>query len=94
MDGSCITREEVQHELKLAAIAFGWSSDRMGSHSLRIGGATAMYHVHKDLEAVKRFGRWLSGAFHCYLWESHAQQIDLAKAMAADKSALVAPMGA
>ena len=53
-----------------------------------------MYHVHKDLEAVKRFGRWLSGAFHCYLWESHEQQIDLAKAMAADKSALVAPMGA
>ena len=84
----------MQRELKLAAIAFGWSSDRMGSHSLRIGGATTMFHVHKDLEGVKRFGRWLSGAFHSYLWESHEQQKDLAVAMATDRSALVAPLGA
>ena len=89
--GAYVSRQDVQSELRLAAGAFGWSSDRMGSHSLRIGGATAMFHIHKDLEAVKRFGRWLSGAFHSYLWESHEQQQGMAKAMAEDKSALVAP---
>ena len=29
----------------------------MGSHSLRIGGATAMYHVVDDLQVVRRFER-------------------------------------
>ena len=53
-----------------------------------------MFRVHKDLEAVKRFGRWLSGAFHCYLWEAHEPQKEMARAMATDKSALMAPMGA
>jgi len=63
----------------------------MGSHSLRIGGATAMHHATGGLSRVKRYGRWLSDVFQGYLWDSHDQFKDLSKAMSEDKSELTAP---
>ena len=56
-DGSYIKRETVQARLAAAAAAFGVDRSKMGSHSLRIGGATALYHVTGDLQVVRRFGR-------------------------------------
>ena len=90
-DGSPIKREHIQQYLELAAIAVGVPPGKMGSHSLRIGGATAMYHVSGDLQAVRRFGRWASDSFHGYLWESHEQTLGLATRMANDRSELTAP---
>ena len=86
--GEPIRREEIQHLLELSAVAFGINSDRMGSHSLRIGGATALYHTVQDLEFVKRFGRWKSDAFHGYLWESHEPQRGISEGMVKDESSL------
>ena len=86
--GDPIRREEIQHLLELSAMAFGINADRMGSHSLRIGGATALYHTVQDLEIVKRFGRWKSDAFHGYLWESHEPQRGLSEGMVRDESSL------
>ena len=60
--GMPITRDEVQRLLQLAAIADGQPASRYGSHSLRIGGATAIYMTSQDLEHVKRYGRWASSA--------------------------------
>ena len=82
-DGAPITRQEVKGLLESAAIAAGIHPSHVGSHSLRIGGATAMYHAVPDLEKLKRFGRWKTGAFHVYLWEAHEPQKGLAEAMAA-----------
>eukprot|EP00974_Lingulodinium_polyedra_P121751 11180141-Lingulodinium_polyedra.AAC.1 len=62
----------------------------MGSRSLRIGGATALYHSTKDLEVVKRYGRWASTAFHGYLWEDRKRQRSFAAAMADDFGELMA----
>ena len=90
-DDSPIKREHIQKYLELAALAVGVPADRMGSHSLRIGGATAMYHVVGDLQQVRRFGRWASDAFHGYLWESHELVENLAHRMARDMSELTAP---
>ena len=42
-----------------------------------------MYHAVPDLERLKRFGRWKSGAFHAYLWEAHEPQKGLSEAMSA-----------
>ena len=86
--GEAVRREEIQHLLELSAMAFGVNADRMGSHSLRIGGATALYHTVQDLEIVKRFGRWKSDAFHGYLWESHEPQRGLSEGMVRDESSL------
>ena len=90
-DGSFIRRETVQARLAAAAAAFGVDACRMGSHSLRIGGATALYHVTGDLQVVRRFGRWGSDAFHAYLWESHEQMKGVAARMEDDHSELRAP---
>ena len=75
--------------LEQAAIEVGMDPDRFRSHSLRLGGATALYHVKPDLEFVKRFGRWSSSSFHAYLWESNEQTEGLAASMAADESRLI-----
>ena len=66
----------------MAAEAKGLPAARFKSHSLRIGGASAIYHATGDTEVVKRYGRWSSGAFHRYLWESDEQHKQLAAKMA------------
>ena len=84
-DGSHIKREHVVRLLTLAASAVdGELATSVGSHSLRIGGATAMYHQTNDLERVRRFGRWSSGVFHSYLWEGREHSRDLASSMTRD----------
>ena len=90
-DGSYVTRSEVQTYLEVASIADGGEPGDVGSHSLRVGGATAMYHVVKDLAKVRRFGRWATDTFHIYLWESHEPMRDIGLAMAEDESELVTP---
>eukprot|EP00969_Alexandrium_andersonii_P203509 8992428-Alexandrium_andersonii.AAC.1 len=42
-DGGPLKRDLLQRYLSLAAGALGIPPTRMGSHSLRIGGATSMY---------------------------------------------------
>ena len=80
-DGRHLSREQVQAYLSMAAMAEGIDPGRMGSHSLRIGGATALYHSVRDLEAVKRFGRWTTDCYHIYLHEDHERQRGFAKGM-------------
>ena len=71
--------------LGLSAVAVeSADTSTMGSHSLRIGGATALYHHTDDLKRVRRFGRWQSGTFHSYLWEAHEHPKSLAENMAND----------
>ena len=90
-DGRPLQRGDIQGLIQLAAVADGQSTTCYGSHSLRIGGATAIYQTTKDLETVKRYGRWNSDAFHGYLWESHDKQRELAKGMASANGQLLAP---
>ena len=91
MDGRPIPRTDLQSLIQLAAVADGQASTRYGSHSLRIGGATALYQSTHDLEVVKRFGRWNSEAFHAYLWETHEKQKNLAKGVAKADGQLLPP---
>ena len=87
-DGSPLKREHIQEVLEQAAREEGLPADRMRSHSLRIGGATALYHVYGDVELIKRYGRWSSTAFHAYLWESNEGARGLAASMAGDATTL------
>lgn len=41
-------------------------SRRFGTHSLKSGGATALFNAGADSLAVKLFGRWKSDAVECY----------------------------
>ena len=83
--------EAVAAILALAAVAEGVPPERMGSHSLRIGGATAMYHATMDLKLVQRYGRWLSDSFQGYLYEAHEMVRGLAAEMGRDDTELIHP---
>ena len=93
-NGDFVRRGDMQEKLEIAAIAAGRDPVEVGTHSLRIGGATAMYHSVDDLQKVRRFGRWSSDCFHVYLWESHEPMKQVAKAMATDRTELMTPKGA
>ncbi len=66
-----VTRATLEGWLKAAAHATGVPVERINTHSLRVGGATALYNAGWELQAIQRFGRWSGGlAFHGYLWET------------------------
>ena len=71
----------------------GFPSERYGSHSLRVGGATALYHAGVPVEVVKRYGRWVSDCFQGYLWESNEDSKALARKMAAGQPSLTVTRG-
>eukprot|EP00435_Cladocopium_sp_Y103_P071483 s29_g37.t1 len=69
----CVLRRlEIQHFLQTAAGGVGLPRDRFLSHSLRVGGATALFQATSDIELVKRLGRWSSSAVHRYLQDGGA----------------------
>jgi hypothetical protein len=87
-DGTPLTREHIQAILERSAVACDLPADRFRSHSLRIGGATALYHIYHDVEIIKRYGRWTSGAFQGYLWDANETAQGVAAKMARDNTTI------
>ncbi|OWY91679.1 hypothetical protein PHMEG_00039641, partial [Phytophthora megakarya] len=58
--------KEVVMTVNQAATAVRQNPDRFGSHSLRSGGATALFIAGVDSLAVKKFGCWRSDAVEVY----------------------------
>ena len=65
--GAPLLASQVKVLLVAAAGAEGLPVDRFGSHSLRIGGASALLHAKVPIEIIKRWGRWVSDSFQRYL---------------------------
>ena len=86
--GKVVKREQLQAALRRAAAAEGLPARRFKPHSLRIGGVSALWHALGDAEAVKRWGRWSSTAFHGYLYDSAEQSQGVSAAMANDVATL------
>ena len=80
-NGALVQRGEVQAILEQAAAACGVDPQYIGSHSLRFGGATALYAAFRDTAMVQRWGRWSSDAFQGYLWEARNNAKGVAEAM-------------
>ena len=92
-NGQPVLRTQVSSWLERAAAAQGVPPTRMGSHSLRIGGATALFNATGSIDQVKRFGRWLSSAFQGYLWESDEHAKGISRAMSQHQAKLWAEHG-
>ena len=88
-----LTREELQRPLAAAAKAVGLPAERFTAHSYRIGGASALYNATGEIETVKRYGRWSSGAFHRYLWDSANQARGVAAKMSAGHTTVHRSLG-
>ena len=77
-----LKRTQVQNVLQRAAKAVGLPSERFMSHSLRIGGASALFQATGEIELVKRTGLWSSSAVQRYLHDGEVALRDTARKMA------------
>ena len=80
--GRALLRSQVQQVLESAGVATGVPPGELGSHSLRIGGASALWAAFRDSALVQRWGRWSSDAFHAYLWDSRLGAQGISEGMA------------
>ena len=80
--GQALKRTQVQAMLQKAASACGLPAERFMSHSLRIGGASALFQATGEMEVVKRTGRWSSAAVQRYLHDGEVALCFTAKKMA------------
>ena len=76
-------RDQLRAILEESGVLMGLPRGVTGTHSLRIGGASALYQATGgNVPLVKRLGRWQSDAFEGYIWESRELTLGLAERMA------------
>ena len=80
-NGNPMRRAYLQSVSGRAGIALGVDPGRLGSHSLRFGGASALWARYHDAGVVKRWGRWASDTFQGYLWEGREGAAGVSTAM-------------
>ncbi len=78
-NGQPLKRADVQAALGRAAVSQGHDPRHFGSHSLRFGGASALWAIFGDSGLVRRWGRWASDAFHGYLWSGRKESEGVAQ---------------
>lgn len=64
------------------AARLGLPEGDLGTHSLRFGGASAIWAQFQDSAMVKRWGRWSSDSFQTYIWEARNTAKGVAQKMA------------
>jgi hypothetical protein len=80
--GWIMNRDFMASLLKVAAVDCGVPAAEVATHSLRIGGATAMYATQKYTDdEVRRFGRWKSDCWRRYVYSARGAVSGLAAAM-------------
>ena len=80
-DGQMIPRQAVTALLEAAAKALHMPEGDFGTHSLRFGGASAIWAAYGDSTMVKRWGRWSSDSFQTYVWDARKSARGVASRM-------------
>eukprot|EP00435_Cladocopium_sp_Y103_P035201 s1779_g9.t1 len=70
LDDRPIPRAAIQALIERAAKGLNLPNGDLGTHSLRFGGASALWAQYQDTALVKRWGRWSSDSFQTYIWEA------------------------
>ena len=78
-----LSRQDIQEVLQTVAAALGEEPQAYTPHSLRFGGASAMWAGGFDSYVLRAWGRWNSDAFLAYLWTSRKASANTAARMAA-----------
>ena len=80
--GWIMNRDFMASLLKVAGVDCGVPDSEVATHSLRIGGATAMYATQKySDDEIRRFGRWKSDCWRRYVYSAREAVAGLAAAM-------------
>ena len=66
-DGSAYTTDYVRDIVRLLMSAVGEPALEFGAHSLRIGGATALFAAGADPMHIRTMGRWSSDCWRLYV---------------------------
>lgn len=80
-DEKPIPRAAIQALIKRAAKGLNLPEGDLGTHSLRFGGASALWAQYQDTAMVKRWGRWASDSFQTYVWEARETARGVAQKM-------------
>ena len=80
--GQPMRTEHLVSVLRMAVFSQGLNPNAFSLHSLRAGGATALYRATGNIELVARMGRWETSSISAYLWESHQVMRGLGQLMA------------
>lgn len=80
--GWIASRTAVSDTIKKAAKELNCEPGDYATHSLRIGGATALFCSGVSHEEVRRFGRWASDCWRRYVYESRESTREFARKMA------------
>ena len=70
-DGSLLTRSRLQTMLRKALHLLKLPAELFGTHSLRIGSATAAAEVGIPMDTIKAMGRWSSDCYRTYMRTPH-----------------------
>ena len=81
-DGTPLLRDQIQAHLQNMAEECGLDRDEYASHSLRFGGASALWNAFRDSGMVQRWGRWASQCYQGYVWEARDAAKDVSTRMA------------
>jgi len=84
-----IGRNEVAEVLRQAAAAMGESPDMLSTHSLRAGGATALYAAGYGEAEITYHGRWASASWLVYVHRTVARSGDVARRVFDQKVSLL-----
>ena len=77
-----VSRQDIQTALQTIAASLGEDAQAYTPHSLRFGGASAMWAGGMDSYVLRTWGRWNSDAFLAYLWTSRKASVNTAARMA------------
>lgn len=80
-DDKPIPRAAIQAMIERAAKGLNLPGGELGTHSLRFGGASALWAQYQDTALVKRWGRWASDSFQTYVWEARETARGVAQKM-------------
>jgi len=66
-DGSAFTTDDIRNIVRQIVFAIGEDPAEFGAHSLRIGGATALFAAGADPIHIRTMGRWSSDCYRLYV---------------------------
>ena len=66
-DGRAFTTDDIRDIVRQVAYAAGEDPEEFGAHSLRIGGATALFAAGADPIHIRTMGRWSSDCYRLYV---------------------------
>lgn len=81
-DGSLLTRPKLQSMLRHTLRAIKLPAEQFGTHSLRIGAATAAAEAGVSVPLIKALGRWSSDCYRTYIRTPHKKLRTLSRKLA------------